>query len=319
MPSVFLNGRFLERDDARVSTFDAGIQHAVGLFETMSGVVEDGKARVRALDRHLARIAESARVLGLSDALATHALAEAVLQTIEHAAPELGPEGRARVRLTITGGDLNLLQRSRTTPVDPTILITAQAQTAYPAAMFERGARVGVASWRANPFDPTAGHKTLNYWTRLRELQLAAREGLDESLVFQITNHLAGGSVSNALLVKDGAIITPIARGEEADIARTSGGEHDANGEPAGSPGALPSPVLPGVTRSLVLDAAKEMGLRVERRMVSIDDVLGADEAMLTNSSWGVLPIVQVAGHAIAGGAPGPIAAAMRARWAELL
>ena len=106
--------------------------------------------------------------------------------------------------------------------------------------------------------------------------------------MFQVTNHLAGGCVSNAIIVKDGQIFTPVVRGEE-------------------SPGALPSPVLPGVTRAEVLDCARRLGIETTSRMLTIDDVLKADELMLTNSSWGILPIVRVEAQNIAGGEVGEI------------
>src|SRR4051794_22593279 len=107
MATVFLNGKFYSQDEARVPAFDAGFQHGVGLFETMSGRVDaDGQAEVFRLEDHLSRLIGSAAELGLSDALREGPLSEAVLRTVEKAGLE-----RARVRLTVTGGDLNLLGR----------------------------------------------------------------------------------------------------------------------------------------------------------------------------------------------------------------
>lgn len=320
MARVFLDGRFVERDDARVSAFDAGLQHAVGLFETFQARVSGGEAYVRGLESHLRRLADSASLLGLSTTLRTDPLAEAIVTTVEQSGIET-----ARVRLTITGGDLNMLARPRpqaqtgdapgsTTPTtrpaghDPTILIDVQPFTPYPEAFFTEGVAACIADAKANPLNPLEGHKTLNYWWRLRTLQEAALKRMGEALVFTITNHLAGGCVSNAFLVRDGVLFTPIARGEEQEVASAGG--------PSGGP-VLPSPVLPGVTRAEVLEYAGERGLAVERRMLTVHDVLGADELFLTNSSWGVLPVVQVEAAAIGIGAPGPVATALRARWVE--
>jgi len=297
MSSVFLDGGFVDQNDARVSAFDAGLQHAVGLFETMHAVAGN-ESRVFLLERHTARLAESARELGLSDSLRAGALGEAVIETLKRSGL---PEGsRARVRLTVTGGDLNLLQAAGAPNHRPTVLIQCQPATEYPEAMFERGITATVADLRVNPLDPTQGHKTLAYWSRLRELQSAARKGAGESIVFQVSNHVAGGCVSNLFVVLDGMLHTPIARGEEAEIA---------GGKPA-----LPSPVLPGITRSWVL---AESGLGCVRRMLTIDDVLDADEVILTNSSWGVLPVVWVEKEEVGGGSPGPIARDLRARWLD--
>ncbi|MFN0132819.1 MAG: aminotransferase class IV [Phycisphaerales bacterium] len=302
MPTIFLNGRFVEGDDARLSVFDAGIQHGVGLFETLLGGVSNHQPWAMALDAHLDRLTASARELGLSDRFRADALAKAVLATIARAGLPL-----ARLRLTITGGDLNLLARPQTPPansaapnseppiappLDPTILIVAQPPTVYPDAFFDRGISCVVGEWRLNPLDPLAGHKTVNYWARLRELQRAAAAQAGEALILSLSNHLTGGCVSNAFVVRDGTLITPLARGEEPDAA----------------PGAvLRSPVLPGVTRAWVRDHAASLGVPVQARMVSIDDLLQAHELFLTNSSWGVLPVVRVERHQVADGTPGPL------------
>ena len=116
--------------------------------------------------------------------------------------------------------------------------------------------------------------------------------------MFQVSNHLAGGCVSNAILIRNGLCVTPIVRGEETQ-------------------GAMPSPVLPGVTRASVLDWIAEEGLDIERRMVTIDDVLKADEFMLTNSSWGVLPVVRVEANEIGEGTRGALTAKLVDRWRE--
>jgi branched-subunit amino acid aminotransferase/4-amino-4-deoxychorismate lyase len=334
MVTVFLNGKFLGRDEAMVSAFDAGLQHGVGLFETMLAVPGDGEPAVVSLGEHLDRLIGSARLLGLSDSLRRQPLADAVVETVKRSG--ITADGRrARVRLTVTGGDLNLLGRSNgvtesrsdegrhpgpspaaghvRTHVDPTVLVVAQPATEYPADFFERGVAVTLADLKVNPLDPMSGHKTINYWGRLRELQIAAGKKAGEALVFQVTNHLAGGCVSNAFIVKDGRLLTPIARGEEAEVA--------AEGDPEAHAGAvMPSPVLPGVVRRLVMEAAKERGIEVDRRMLTIHDVLGADEVFLTNSSWGVLPVVKVEREAIGDGVVGMVTKRVReavlAAWA---
>jgi branched-subunit amino acid aminotransferase/4-amino-4-deoxychorismate lyase len=140
--------------------------------------------------------------------------------------------------------------------------------------------------------------------------------------------------VSNAFLVKDDVLITPIARGEEEEVARLDEDDDDLEGGNLGGTGggatnlgevgrsrgaAMPSPVLPGVTRRWVMDWARGQRLDVERRMVKIDDVLGADEVLLTNSSWGVLPVVKVEKEAIGDGVVGPVGKALAGAWNDLL
>ena len=315
MATVWLNGKFVSMRDAKVSAFDAGFTHAVGLFETLLGGNGPSGAWAVSLSEHMERLRDSAAELGLAEQVNANALGEAVLEAVEESGLE-----RARIRLTFSGGDLNMLGRSwerarrtdgdeqadspphasgpSSTGADPTVLIVVLEATSYPVDMFERGVAVTIADMRANPLDPLAGHKTLSYWGRLRELRAAGAKGAAEALVMQVTNHLAGGCVSNALIVRGGSIITPIARGEE-DRAT------------------MPSPVLPGIVRDWALEWAGERGILAERRLVTIEDILGADEVMLTNSSWGVLPVVKIEREAVADAVPGPIAHELRRAWEE--
>jgi branched-chain amino acid aminotransferase len=282
--TVWLNGKIVPPDEAKISAFDAGLQHGVGLFETM--LARGGEVFRR--DAHLQRLADSARSLRLTDQLHLRPLGEAIRMAL--ATEQLSGEDNElrRVRLTLTGGDLNLLMREHRPNVDPTILIQVQPATRYPEQLMERGARAVIADAKSNPLDPMAGHKTLDYWGRLTALQDAAAKQADEAIWLMVTNHVASGSVSNLFIVKDGALLTPIAQGEEER-------------------GGMPSPVLPGVTRAVIREIAGSVGIGSSAQMLTIDELLDADEVFLTNSSWGVMPIVQVEAKAIGDGYPGPV------------
>jgi len=295
--TVWINGQFVAPSEARVAVFDAGLQHGVGLFETMLACGPEG--RVFRIDRHLSRLERSAAELGLTEALKVRALAELVEHVV--ARSELTGEDRtkrARVRLTVTAGDLNMLSRAAKAPVDPTVMIHVQPATEYPGEMFEHGVTAVIADTKANPLNGFEGHKTLNYWWRLRELQRAASAGAGEAIVLQVTNHLCGGAVSNLFAVKDGVLHTPTARGEETD-------------------GAVPSPVLPGVARGTVIEIAKERKLGWTTRLMGVADALDADEVFLTNSSWGVLPVTRIEKKTIGSGDVGPVTRSVRERWLE--
>ncbi len=294
MALVHINGRFVPPDEATLSAFDAAVQHGVGLFETMLAVGPE--PRVHRLGEHLERLSQSARELDLLEKFDATALGDLVIETVRRSGL-VDDGGRARVRLTITGGDLNLREtKARKNAHLPGVIIACHEATPYPSEMFEKGVPVALADGRVNPLDPLSGHKTIQYWQRLRELQSAHAKGASEALVFQVTNHLAGGCVSNVFLVRDGVLLTPIARGEEEK-------------------GAIASPVLPGVTRRAIIEHAQEMGVGVDRRMLTYDDVRNADEVFLTNSSWGVLPVVALEREIVGGGRVGELTRALRERW----
>ncbi|MSR69963.1 MAG: hypothetical protein EXS17_06430 [Phycisphaerales bacterium] len=291
---IWLNGRFVELADAKVSLFDAGFQHGVGLFETMTA--RNGSV-FRAMT-HLERLKESAVQLGLLEVLQLEPLADAIALTLDK-----NQATQARVRLTLTAGDLRMLKSpgvaSEAPRSDPTIAIVVQPPTPYPAELFARGVRVCVAAAKLNGHDPFAGHKTVWYWPRLAELQLAASMGSAESIFFTTANRVACGAVSNIFVVSSGVVRTPPARGEGTGRAQ--------------------SPVLPGVTRGVVLECAKELGLTAETGELTIDDLLAADEVFLTNSSWGVLPVVAVERTSIGAGTPGRVAQSLRKSYLEVV
>lgn len=288
---VWLNGKFIDREAATISAFDAGIQHGVGLFETCAA----RNGRIVRAEAHTKRLVDSAQALLLSDTLRAPPLAEALQKAVEH-----NEMDEARVRLTVTGGDLSFAYAARERRVDPTILIDVQPHTVYPDAFFEKGVMATIAKGRLNPTSPMAGHKTLNYWPRIHALQHAAAAKAGESLWFTVTNHLACGCVSNVFLVIDGVLALPFARGEDPV---------DAAG-PA---------VLPGITRSIILELCESMGIEARRCTIDIDRLLSADEVFLTNSSWGVLPVVAVEKKKIADGAVGEMTTRLREAWLDLV
>ena len=287
---IWLNGRVLEEAEARVSALDAGLQHGVGLFETMQA----RNGRVFRLADHLERLAGSAAELGLADPLRVEPLAEAVGEMMTR-----WGQPQARLRLTVTAGTVNMLRQARERAgvrVEPTVLLVITPPTPFPEEMFERGVSVLVADDRLSPLDRFGGHKTLWYWPRMAALRDAAQAGAAEAVWFDVSNRLCCGCTSNVFLVKGDRLLTPIARGEEPR-------------------GGLRSPVLPGVARRTLLGLAAECGLRPERASLSIDEVLGADEMFLTNVSWGVLPVVRLERGTIGSGEVGPATGRLRAAW----
>ena len=264
---VWLNGAFTDDTEAAVGVFDASVQHAVGLFETMAA----RNGRVFRLQQHIERLVESARQLALTERLQIEPLSEAVERALKNCGLT-----EARIRLTVTGGDLNTLRAGGTGGAnDPTILVVPQPPTPYPEAFFTQGVSVIMAPGRVNPWSPFSGHKTINYWERIHALQQAASVNAGEALWADPAACIVSGSVSNLFLVHNGVLVTPPARGEQ-----------DRGDE-------VP-PVLPGINRAAVMEVAAASGITVERRRPSMEDLLSAEEVFLTNASWHVLPVTSL-------------------------
>jgi branched-subunit amino acid aminotransferase/4-amino-4-deoxychorismate lyase len=136
-----------------------------------------------------------------------------------------------------------------------------------------------VSPFRQNPHEPTTGHKTTSYFARLAGLRYAHQRQAFESLWLTPEGYLAEGSISNVFLWLNEQLVTP----------------------------PLDTPVLPGIARADVLDLAGQLGMQTAERKLTIDDLLDADEVMLTNSLAEVVPVVRIERKPIGSEKPGPV------------
>ncbi|MGC4033791.1 MAG: aminotransferase class IV [Tepidisphaeraceae bacterium] len=235
------------------------------------------------IDAHLHRLRKSCEELFVPLLPTEDVIRDAAAELLKrNAMPD------ARLRLTVTRGTTHN-DPTAGQHAQPTLLLSATPFEPYPPAFYESGMTVIANSvHKLNPYDPQAGHKTLDYFSRLNAMRDAARRGAAEVLWFNVHNYLQSGSISNVFLVKDGILLTPPTNDELQDEAVAA---------------ATPYPksnVLPGVTRGTVIEAAKAAGIEVELKALSINDVLTADEVFLTNSIMGVMPVGRVEQHAFA-------------------
>jgi len=231
------------------------------------------------LQPHIDRLKASAEKLNMPIGDLIEQIPDAVTQVLQ--ANELAD---ARIRFTIAPpGPHN-------ESAEPLLLIAAQATSGYPADFYQKGMTVYVCSdYRQSRQDPLAGHKTTSYFARLLVLRDAQERGCGEALWFTPENLLAEGCISNVLVVKAGRLATP----------------------------PLDTPVLPGVTRAVILEIAQAKGLDVEEKPQTLKDLLDADEVFLTNAIMEVMPVTRVERRAIGDEKPGAITNQLRNAYHE--
>jgi branched-chain amino acid aminotransferase len=286
MPDAWLNNTFIDENAASVSIRDAGLLHGAGVFTTMRA----HNGRVFQIAPHLRRLRDSCEALFIP------------LQykdpEIEAAAGELLQRNGlpdARLRLTVTRGAVTQdpLHGPR---LEPNAFLTAAPFEPYPVEYYQKGlAVVLMDEQKLNPYDLQAGHKTLDYFSRLAALREANRRGAGEALWFNVHNYLQSGSISNVFLVEAGKLVTPPTPQE---LRETGIGE------------AVPYPksnVLPGITRATVLKLARNAGIEVQWAAVDVNRLLAADELFLTNSIMGVMPACRIERKPVGNDRPGPI------------
>ncbi len=292
---VWLDGKFLPAEEARIGVLDAAVQHGVGIFETLQA----RHGHPFALRQHLALLRESALTLGLAQRLEVGALGEAIGE-----AARRNQAPHARIRITLTGGRRGAPRVGEPTAL-PSVLIVAHEVSQFPAAQSTAGIRVLIAESRLPLGDTFGGHKTIWYWPRLMALQAAAAAGCAEALWLDVSGHLAGASTGNLFLVKGGALVTPPARGE-AEAERHGGT-------------ARAVPVRPGVTRAVVMELAGELGIPVRVEPINIQELLAAEEVFLTNTGYQLLPVTAIEATPIAAGSVGSVSRRLQALLEERL
>jgi len=286
---VHVDGQLLSYEAAHITAGDAGLLHGAGLFETMRA----RNRKVFRLRQHLERLSKSAQTLSIPFSLGEAQLVEIIDELLE--ANDLRD---ARLRLTITRGDLHAATAED--PVPPvTFILSAAEFTPYPAGLYQKGMTVIVSQYKQNPENPLTGHKATSYLDRLLALREAQQVKAGEALWFTAcTNYLAEGSISNVFLVmQDGVLATPPLTIPDKTNQRLC---------------------LPGITRQAVLDVATSQNILPHERLLTINDVLAAKEIFLTNAIMGVMPVTHVEKHGVADGAPGPLTRQLTQGFSEL-
>lgn len=187
---VWADGSVRDAGEPLVSALDHGVTVGDGVFETC-GVV-GGQAF--ALTRHLARLARSARGLGLE--APDEALIRAGVADVLAAAP-----GSGRVRITVTAG-LGPLGSGRTPGRQTVLVIAGPAQAPSPA-------RLARVPWTRNERSAVAGLKTTSYAENVVALAEAARLGADEAVLANTVGDLCEGTGSNVFVERGGELLTP--------------------------------------------------------------------------------------------------------------
>lgn len=185
------------------------------------------------------------------------------------------------VRVTVTKGCQEM----------PCVIITSRPLN-YTQKQYENGFSACISSIRRNAHSPLATIKSLNFLDNILARQMANGAGFDEALMLNGNDFLCECSMSNLFFITNETIFTP----------------------------KLDCGVLNGITRVLVIETiVPTMQMNLCERQFTTEDLKFADEAFLTNSAMGIMPLVSLDGHAIGEGKPGKITGYIMKRYVNLL
>ncbi len=267
---IYLDGKYVDEADAKVSVFDHGLLYGDGVFE---GIRLYG-GNVFRLDEHLERFEYSAKAIMLKLPLSRAELVEATCETCRQ-----NGLTDAYIRLVATRGPGDLGLAPWLCP-KPSLFIIASKIALYPQEHYDNGlAIVTVPTRRVNPAALPSTVKSLNYLNNILGKIEARQFGALEAIMLNDQGYIAECTADNIFIVHKGELLTP-----------------------AASQGALK-----GVTRGTIVDIAKELGVPCREVDLTRYDAWCADECFLTGTGAEVVPVVKLDGREIGTGKPGPI------------
>ena len=254
---IYLNNRLVTKAKARISVFDHGFLYGDGIYETLRGY----HGVVFEADEHIERLFRSASMIGLEIPKTPDEIKKAIYRTIR-----ANRHKEAYIRISVSRGpgplglDPSLCSR-------PTFVIISNPVRKYPERYYKKGVKVVIADTRRNfkgALDPRI--KSLNFLNNIIAKREAIERGAYEAVMLNYRGYVAEGTVSNIFFVKDNVLYTP----------------------------AVGVGILDGITRRLIIDIARDLGIEVRQGRYKRDDIYSADEVFISNTTMEVMPVSEV-------------------------
>ncbi|MDQ8202119.1 branched-chain-amino-acid transaminase [Pelagicoccus sp. SDUM812003] len=267
---IYLDGQFVDKEDAKISVFDHGLLYGDGIFEG----IRLYRNCVYRLDEHLERLEYSAKAILLDMPWSREELSELVCESCR-----VNNLSDGYIRLLVTRGPGSLGLSPNSCP-KPSLIIIADKIALYPEECYSEGLSiVTVPTRRTNPAALNPGVKSLNYLNNIMAKIEAAQAGALEAIMLNDQGYVAECTGDNLFIVHKGKMYTPDA----------------ANG------------ALRGITRQAVIDIAREQGLEVRECNLTRYEIWNADECFLTGTAAELIPVVKLDSRVIGDGAPGKV------------
>jgi branched-chain amino acid aminotransferase len=279
---IYLNGKLVEKEQARVSVFDHGLLYGDGVFEGIRAY----HRLVFKLKEHIDRLYESAHTLMLKIPLAKQEMIKAVVETLK--ANNLSD---AYIRLVVTRGEGDLGLDPRKCHGQPNIIIITDKIILYPEKLYKEGLEIiTVPTVRNLPEALNPQLKSLNYLNNILAKIEATNAGYQEAIMLDSLGYVAECTGDNIFIVKRGELYTP--------------------------PQCMGT--LRGITREAVLEIARKKRIATHEHVLTRHEVFISDEVFLTGTAAEIIPVVKVDGRQIGDGKPGKLTKSLRQEFQKL-
>lgn len=266
---IYLNGQFVEKQDAVVSVFDHGFLYGDGAFEG----IRSYNSLVFKLDEHLDRLYETLHTLLIDPKMTKSEMSQAVVDTLK-----VNNLSDAYIRAIVSRGEGDLGLDPKKCLGKANVIIIADKITLYPKELYNKGMEIiTVSTVRNHPEAINPQLKSLNYLNNILAKIEAGNSGYNEAIMMDHNGYVAECTGDNIFVVKNGKISTP-------------------------SQG-----ILKGITRQMVLDIAGQQNIDAKECLMTRHEVYTADECFLTGTAAEIIPVVKVDGRIIGSGKPGAV------------
>jgi branched-chain amino acid aminotransferase len=278
---VYIDGKYFDEKNAKVSVFDHGLLYGDGIFEGIRAY----NGRVFKLKEHIDRLFCSAKALLLDIPLTHSAVMLAVLNTCRRNTMRDG-----YIRLIVTRG-VGTLGLNPNRCKHPSIIVIADRIQLYPEEMYKKGmAIVTVPTTRNHHNAINPAIKSLNYLNNILAKLEANIAGVEEAIMLNTSGYVAECTGDNIFIVKGGQIFTP----------------------------PLSAGALYGITRGVVMELAKNADINVSEPDLTRYDLFNADECFLTGTGAELIPVTKIDGRMIGNGKPGSVTRNLVEKYHEL-
>lgn len=268
---VYVNGKLVEKKDAKVSVFDHGFLYGDGVFEG----VRSYNCLVFKLKEHMDRLYESAHSIMLKIPLSKKEFIDAVIKTLQ--ANKLK---NAYIRIVVSRGEGDLGLDPRKCEGNETVVIITDRIALYPKVLYEKGmAIVSVPTVRNIPEALNPQIKSLNYLNNILAKMEAINAGCQEALMLDHLGYVAECTGDNVFIAKNGELYTP--------------------------PQCMGT--LRGITRDALLEMARKLKIGTHEHVISRHELYISDECFLSGTAAEIVPVVKVDGRIIGNGKPGKL------------
>ncbi len=260
--TIYIDGEWRSRDDAKVSVFDHGLLYGDGVFEG----IRVYNRRIFRLEAHLQRLYQSALALALKVPLSVEEMTQAVRQTVARNRCEDG-----YIRLVVTRGAGELGIDPLSCPKASVIVIVTDVRV-YARELYAKGIKVITSATRQvshEAFDPRV--KSLNYLKNILAKIDAQNAGAHEAILLNSSGFIAECTADNLFVVRGGGLLTPSTR----------------------------DGALGGITRGAILELAAEAGIAAGEERLTRYDVYTADECFVTGTGAEIMSVAAVDGRQI--------------------